>query len=135
MRQVIVVAGVVGVLAVVGCEGETARGQTRDGKLVTKPQSPTYADDLDFDAGVVIDHESPGERFISTAVRHRVDEDGGLSPLAKSVSIVTQGSVVRLIGFAPNAGEKDRLTALAAATPGVERVDNLVVVATSSPTP
>jgi osmotically-inducible protein OsmY len=41
---------------------------------------------------------------------------------------------VRLIGFAPNAAEKDRLTAVAAATPGVERVDNLVVVAVSPPT-
>lgn len=130
---VTVVAGAVGALTLLGCKSDTARGERRDGASVTKPEERKFSDDGGLDVSVIVDEQTPAERAVSSAVRARVNADEGLSLLTKGVSIVTKAGVVRLIGFAPNDGEKERLTRIAAESPGVSRVDNVVVVATSLP--
>jgi osmotically-inducible protein OsmY len=122
-------------LAVAGCQGERARAELRDEKSVNKPKEQTYSHDSNFDPDIIVDQELSEEQAVSSAVRGRVLADEKLSPLAKNVSIVTRGGTVKLIGFARDAIEKNRLTAIAGGVPGVNRVDNLVVVASSAPVP
>lgn len=123
------------VLAVAGCKSEGARAELREGKPVTKPKEQTFSHDPDFQPEIIVDRELSEERAVSSAVRERVFADQKLSRLAKNVSVVTKGGTVKIIGFARNAIEKDRLTEIAGGIPGVQRVDNRVVVATSEPVP
>ena len=72
--------------------------------------------------------ESDTDRAIGQAIRQSIDEDGDLSPMAKSVTVITSGAVVTLRGKVKTDQEKVAIASKARTARGVSRVDNLLEV-------
>jgi hypothetical protein len=77
-----------------------------------------------FDQG-----NSDGDIAITQAIRSAVSRDDSLSMTARNVTIITRDSVVTLRGNVNTDAERATVERHASEVDGVERIDNLIVVA------
>lgn len=77
-----------------------------------------------FDQG-----NSDGDIAITQAIRQAVSRDDTLSMTARNVTIITRDSVVTLRGNVSTDAERSTVERHASGVDGVERIDNLLVVA------
>ena len=122
--RAIVLAGVVGSLALVACDNSDAPGAGTD------TRTPADRPATQGNQMTAMDQSNASEHIDITArIRRAVMEDDALSTRAKNSTIVTDGTgTVTLRGEVQSQAEKDAIGAKAAAVVGSERVVNQLVV-------
>jgi len=129
----IALAGMLGSLALVGCDGSNNQRSSADaampGDRSTSHSQGAQAAPRTNETTAINQSNSSEHIDITARIRRAVMDDDALSTTAKNATIVTDSTgTVTLRGDVRSQAEKDAITAKAAAVVGEHRVINRLVV-------